>query len=49
MKQAQALYERNGFERLSKAMGNTGHHGCDLYYVRTLRLTDEPKIKSVSR
>jgi putative acetyltransferase len=36
MKQAQALYERNGFTRLSKAMGNTGHHGCDLHYARQL-------------
>jgi putative acetyltransferase len=36
MKQAQALYERNGFTRLSKAVGCTGHHGCDLYYARNL-------------
>jgi putative acetyltransferase len=36
MVQARALYEKHGFSRLSCARGNTGHHGCDIYYERSL-------------
>ncbi len=36
MDAAQRLYLANGFERISCAMGGTGHHGCDRYYIRTL-------------
>ncbi|HEY6895152.1 MAG TPA: GNAT family N-acetyltransferase [Rhodanobacteraceae bacterium] len=36
MDAAQKLYLANGFERISCAMGGTGHHGCDRYYVRAL-------------
>jgi putative acetyltransferase len=36
MKGAQALYEKNGFERIPCAKGNTGHSGCDTYYERSL-------------
>jgi putative acetyltransferase len=36
MKDAQALYERNGFIRLTCAKGATGHSGCDTYYERPL-------------
>lgn len=36
MKQAQALYERNGFSKLAKPAGSTGHDRCDRYYVRPL-------------
>jgi putative acetyltransferase len=36
MDAAQKLYLANGFERISCAMGGTGHHGCDRYYVRKL-------------
>lgn len=30
------LYERFGFQRLSKAWGMTGHHGCEARYARRL-------------
>lgn len=33
---ARKLYEKNGFIRLTKPMGNTGHHGCDRYYAKPL-------------
>jgi len=36
MDAAQKLYVANGFERISCAMGGTGHHGCDRYYIRAL-------------
>lgn len=36
MDAAQKLYERSGFQRLDKAMGATGHFGCDRYYLRAL-------------
>ena len=36
MDAAQRLYLANGFERVSCAMGGTGHHGCDRYYIRNL-------------
>lgn len=37
MTQARALYERSGFRRRDRAMGRTGHFGCDLFYVKDLR------------
>jgi putative acetyltransferase len=36
MDAAQALYLRSGFAPLCEAMGGTGHHGCDRYYIRDL-------------
>jgi putative acetyltransferase len=36
MDAAQRLYLANGFEQIGCAMGGTGHHGCDRFYVRTL-------------
>ena len=33
MKDAQSLYERSGFKKQCGAMGNTGHGGCDTFYV----------------
>ncbi len=33
---ARKLYEKNGFIRLTKPMGNTGHYGCDRYYAKPL-------------
>ena len=36
MDAAQKLYLANGFARISCAMGGTGHHGCDRYYIRNL-------------
>lgn len=36
MDAAQRLYERLGFRRLEKAMGATGHHGCNRFYALDL-------------
>ena len=36
MVQAQRLYLRTGFEPLQKPMGNTGHNGCDRWYLKEL-------------
>ena len=36
MDAAMGLYESFGFERLPAPLGDTGHHGCDRYYVRDL-------------
>jgi len=37
MDAARILYERAGFARLTAAMGNTGHFGCNRYYALALR------------
>ncbi|WP_224361331.1 GNAT family N-acetyltransferase [Hyalangium versicolor] len=36
MDQAQKLYEKVGFGQIPKAMGNTGHFGCNRFYTRDL-------------
>jgi putative acetyltransferase len=36
MDAAQRLYLANGFQRIGCAMGGTGHHGCDRFYLRDL-------------
>lgn len=36
MRDARRLYERNGFEPLDAPMGDTGHTGCNGWYVRQL-------------
>lgn len=36
MKQARALYTKNGFEPLEQPMGKTGHFGCDAWYIKHL-------------
>jgi putative acetyltransferase len=36
MDAAQALYKRSGFNALCSAMGGTGHHGCDRFFIREL-------------
>ncbi len=36
MDAAQVLYKRSGFTALCSAMGGTGHHGCDRYFIREL-------------
>jgi putative acetyltransferase len=43
MSQARALYERNGFQRLDRALGNTGHFGCNSFYARDLRVAGDPE------
>ncbi|MCB9620020.1 MAG: GNAT family N-acetyltransferase [Sandaracinus sp.] len=46
MKKARALYESEGFEKLSGPLGHTGHFACDTQYVRRLdgRIPDLPTI-----
>jgi len=41
MHAARALYERVGFRRHATAMGNTGHFGCNTFYVRDLAPTPD--------
>ena len=36
MDAAQRLYLANGFRRIDSAMGSTGHHGCNRFYLRAL-------------
>ena len=36
MDAAMRLYERSGFRRISCSMGNTGHGGCDSFYMLEL-------------
>lgn len=36
MDRARTLYEKNGFVRLERPMGSTGHYGCNAFYVRDL-------------
>lgn len=36
MDAAQRLYERHGFGRIESALGNTGHFGCNRFYLREL-------------
>jgi len=36
MDAAQKLYERFGFARIAKSMGNTGHFGCNRFYLLDL-------------
>jgi putative acetyltransferase len=36
MEKAQKLYERLGFQRIPKAMGSTGHFGCNRFYTLSL-------------
>ncbi|MEO0652964.1 MAG: GNAT family N-acetyltransferase [Planctomycetota bacterium] len=36
MDAAMALYAAFGFERLEHPLGDTGHHGCDRYYLLEL-------------
>jgi putative acetyltransferase len=36
MDAAQRLYLANGFRRIDRSMGSTGHHGCNRFYLREL-------------
>lgn len=36
MDSALALYRKHGFQPLPSALGNTGHHGCDHWFIRAL-------------
>jgi putative acetyltransferase len=36
MDAAQKLYEKHGFARIPAALGNTGHFGCNRFYLRQL-------------
>lgn len=35
---AQRFYEKHGFCRIEKSLGNTGHFACDVCYIRDLDL-----------
>lgn len=37
MTAAQRFYEKHGFSRIDKPLGNTGHYGCDVMYIKDLR------------
>ena len=34
---AQRFYEKYGFARIDKPLGNTGHYACDVLYIKELR------------
>ena len=36
MDAAMRLYERSGFRRIERALGETGHGGCNTFYIRDL-------------
>jgi putative acetyltransferase len=36
MDAAMKLYERSGFRRIDAPMGDTGHGGCNTFYLRAL-------------
>lgn len=36
MDAAMRLYERSGFQRIDSPMGDTGHGGCNTFYLRAL-------------
>lgn len=36
MDAAMRLYERSGFERIAAPMGDTGHGGCNTFYLRAI-------------
>ena len=33
---AVSIYEKQGFRYLEKALGNTGHSGCNLWMIKNL-------------
>ena len=37
MNAAQSLYAKFGFTPLPGPLGNTGHHGCNRFFIRDLR------------
>lgn len=37
LNQAVSLYEKLGFEHQDKALGNSGHFGCDIWMVKKLK------------
>lgn len=36
MTQAMKVYERNGFQKITGPLGNTGHFACDVFYLLDL-------------
>lgn len=34
---AQKFYEKYGFTRIDKPLGNTGHYACDVLYIKNLK------------
>ncbi|MEZ0368995.1 MAG: GNAT family N-acetyltransferase, partial [Candidatus Sericytochromatia bacterium] len=40
MKQARALYAKNGFEPLAQPLGSTGHFSCNAWYIKEIGARD---------
>lgn len=40
MTAAQRFYEKHGFSRIDKPLGNTGHYGCDVMFIKQLTIDD---------
>ena len=38
MTAAQKFYEKYGFTRIDKPLGNTGHYACDVLYIKQLKV-----------
>lgn len=38
MTAAQRFYEKHGFSRIDKPLGNTGHYGCDVMLIKQLKV-----------
>jgi putative acetyltransferase len=38
LKQALRTYEKFGWHYISQPMGNTGHHGCDLWMIKSIEV-----------
>jgi putative acetyltransferase len=36
LKNAIAMYEKNGFKKISGSLGNSGHTGCDVFMMKDL-------------
>ena len=36
LKNAIAMYEKNGFKPISHSLGNSGHNGCDIWMIKKL-------------
>ena len=36
MEQANQLYQKMGFEKIDAPMGDTGHRGCEVWYLRSM-------------
>jgi putative acetyltransferase len=49
MHEARRLYERFGFERIPGPLGNTGHCGCNSFFIRRLTADDAARTAGQER